>query len=133
MYSETKMSLNEIAKIARDIAAERAFDYAGNFGRGTFRFEVQARVDSSSIMGPGYDGPGSLMLTADCNAQIDKARAITELNAVWNELVKRIDATGYATVTTRGHRLWSTGFWHMGHWSVTGYARGLQTKRTKAA
>lgn len=110
----------EIADLARSIAAARAFDYAGNFGRGTFRFEVEVTHNDNGVM-----------LRAVTNARISEKQATTELNAVWNELVTALGdaAKPYkAKLATGGKKVGRSGFWHMGHFCTQSFWRGIERR-----
>lgn len=116
------MNLTQIAAIATEIAKSHAFDYAGNFGRGTFRFEV--RVETRE---------GALYLAAKCNAQISEKRAQEELSKVWQELRARVGVevlNQYVFATSpKGNKVWRTGYWHMGHFCTDGFRRGIRARK----
>lgn len=113
------METKQIAALATAIAAARAFDYAGNYGRGVFRYEVSVReVD------------GVVTLTAICNAQITEKRALAELDAVWVALVAQVgdDAPRFKQKFVGGKRVWRGGWWHMGRFITERFSRGLELR-----
>lgn len=116
------MNTTQIAALAAEIAESHAFEYAGNFGRGTFRFAV--RVET------GHEG--ALYLAANCNAQISEQRAQEELSKVWQALRARVGVevlNQYVHATTRGHKVWRYGFWNMGRFCTEGFRRGIRVKQ----
>ncbi len=114
-------TIQETAKLAQEIAASMAFDYAGNYGRGTFRFEVTVRVSGNVIS-----------LHAVINACIRKERARKELEAVWlalkTELANRNVLNNFTLPVKRGKTRWLTGDFHMGCFHEDGLMRQLRVK-----
>jgi hypothetical protein len=114
------METKQIAALATDIATARAFDYAGNFGRGTFRFEVKASCTDTSVT-----------LRAVTNARITEKQAQAELTAVWDALIVAMgDSAKLYKVkkTVDGKRVGRGGFWHMSRFCTDSFWRGMELK-----
>lgn len=118
------MDTQQIAALANEIAAAHSFEYAGNFGRGTLRFQVQVIVSEAAVT-----------LSAVTNAQISEKRAKEELAKVWGELVARLgdEASAYKKQTSGGYKVWRQGFWHMGRFCTSAFARGLEVRAEVSA
>lgn len=119
--NHTAQTVAQTSQLAKDIAAANAFDYAGNFGKGTFRYQVQVVVVGNRIN-----------LIAECNAQINEDRARSELAKLWAALVDATTSAGIAANLSvplqKGRKLWRVGFWNMGVFCTTGLARGVRAK-----
>lgn len=120
-HDNTIMNTTQIAALAKEIATAHAFEYAGNFGRGTFRYQVSVEHRGDA-----------LYLAAACNAQISEARAKEELAKVWGELAQRVGDEAlaqYVYAKSNGYKLWRYGFWNMGRFCTSGFRRGLRAKK----
>jgi hypothetical protein len=117
-------STTTVLEKATEIAAGHAFTYAGNFGRGEFRYIVDVHVSGSDIY-----------LTAACNAQISEKRAQAELAKVFEELKAHMLASDIPAKHIRSHgfRVWRYGFWNMGHFCTEGFKRGLTLAKQEQA
>jgi hypothetical protein len=94
-------TLDTIVTAARTASADRAFTYAGNFGRGEFTFSV--RVSSNGN------------LYAECNAQVSEERALEELLAVVADVRQTVPCK-------RSKKITRAGFWNMGRFCTSGFA-----------
>lgn len=118
------MDTKQIAALATEIAASRAFDYAGNYGRGTFRFQVTVSHTDTQVT-----------LRAVTNAQITEKRAADELNAVWTALVEALGESAKLCKVQRtadGKKIGRGGFWHMSRFCTESFWRGLELKPVAA-
>jgi hypothetical protein len=118
------METKQIAALASEIAAARAFDYAGNFGRGTFRFQVKVTHTDTQVT-----------LRAVTNAQITEKQAAAELNAVWTALVEALGESAKLCKMVRpsaGRTVGRSGFWHMSRFCTESFWRGLELKQVAA-
>jgi len=100
-------TIETIVTAARTASADRAFTYAGNFGRGEFTFAV--RVSASGN------------LYAETNAQISEAKALAELVAV-------VAAIRTTTPCNRSKKITRAGFWHMGRFCTEGFVVTVSPK-----
>lgn len=114
-------ALEQAEQIATEVAQASAFDYAGNYGRGTFRFAIDVRRSRDTIT-----------FSATVNAVIRKEQAREELKKFWDAFVARMTEQGIASQfvmpRTRGKLLHLQGMWHMGHFCIDGIARQIKTK-----
>lgn len=112
-------TLADIATFARKTAAENAFDYAGNFGRGTFRYEIKVTLNDSG-----------LTLSATTNAQISEEKAKEELSKVWEAVVSFVgsDANQFKTKFFNGKKIGRGGFYHMSRFCTESFYRGIEVR-----
>lgn len=113
-------TLRIVADKAREIAAKHSFTYDSNQGhKDAFTFAVSVRADATA---------NTVYLSADCNAQISQKRAAAEMDKVWEELKVWVieECIRAKVVKVRGHNMWRQGFWHMGRFDTTSWARGLR-------
>ncbi len=118
-------NIQKVAELAKQIAEQNAFEYAGNYGRGVFKFCVHVDTRNDSIT-----------LSAKTNAQIKEKQAQEELTKVWVALIVAVKAAGVVdgllVTKHRGRKVWRQGFVHMGHFDTTGFARGIEAKTVAA-
>lgn len=116
------MTIEQVAEAAKKIAAQNAFEYAGNYGRGTFRFEVLVDFRGDRVA-----------LWAKVNACISIERAREEMQKVWSALVAEIQESGstggFVMPKHRGRYVWRTGFWNMGTFCTDGISRQIKIRK----
>jgi hypothetical protein len=116
------VKIAEVATLAREIAAAQSFEYPGNFGRGTLRYQIHV-----------LEFADRLCLKAETNAQIDEDRAAKLLREAWDDLVAKLgeSANGFKATRHNGFKVWRTGFTHMGRFCTNGFARGLAVRESE--
>lgn len=115
------MDITQAVDATEKIAAKHAFEYAGNFGRGTFTHKVTVVSNSDD----------SLVLQSACNACVSEKLAQEQLAKVHAEFAEWCRANGMSKtvcVKSRGFYVTRYGFWHMGRFDTSGFTRAYRLR-----